>query len=374
MHLRRSIVPALLLLALLPATPATADPGRANQDRVDARLARVRGILADARSTAAALARALHAADQELRAGQARLALSRRQLAAARDRAMRARAALAAAEARVERVQAEVDARARNAWMTGAAPPVLGVSLLVTADSPTELLGRAKLVERVAAERGAVLTELAAARDDADRVRAARDEAERDATIATSAVAAQVTQLAEVRVARARAKVRLDRRVRALETAADDLAAESGRIQALIRARDAAARARAAAVAGRGRGGLSWPVSCPLTSGFGARWGHMHEGIDLGCPLGTEVRAAKGGVVLSASWAGGYGKLVLVSHGGGLVTAYGHNSALLVRPGQAVSRGQVLARSGSTGHSTGPHVHFEVRVDGVPRDPLAWLQ
>ena len=373
MHLRRSIVPALIAIALLPAQPASAGPGRAGQARVEVRLAVLPATLADARSSAAALARALHAADQELRAGQARLAASRRRLAAARDRAALTRMALAAAEARVERVQAEVDARARAAWMIGAAPPVFSVSLFITADSPSDLLARVKLVEHVVADRGAVLTELAAARDDAERVGAARDQAERDATVATTAVAAQVTQLAEVRVARARAKAMVDRQVSRLQPATDDLAAESGRIRALIRARDAAARARAAAAARAGGAGLAWPVSCALTSDFGARWGRMHEGIDLGCPSGTEVRAAKGGIVLSAGWAGGYGQLVLISHGGGQVTAYGHNSALLVRPGQAVTAGQVVARSGSSGSSTAPHLHFEVRVDGVPRDPLAWL-
>jgi murein DD-endopeptidase MepM/ murein hydrolase activator NlpD len=78
-------------------------------------------------------------------------------------------------------------------------------------------------------------------------------------------------------------------------------------------------------------------------------------------------------VVLSAGWAGGYGNLVLIGHGNGVVTAYGHNSAVLVSPGQEVGRGQTIARSGNTGHSTGPHVHFEVRVGGSPRNPLGWL-
>ncbi len=120
-------------------------------------------------------------------------------------------------------------------------------------------------------------------------------------------------------------------------------------------------------------GTLDWPVAGPVTSGFGTRWGKTHEGIDIAVGSGTQVHAAAAGTVIYAGWMSGYGNLVVIDHGNGLSTAYGHNTSLLVGQGAQVGAGAVVAMSGSTGHSTGPHVHFEVRVNGVPVDPLGYL-
>jgi murein DD-endopeptidase MepM/ murein hydrolase activator NlpD len=119
--------------------------------------------------------------------------------------------------------------------------------------------------------------------------------------------------------------------------------------------------------------GLIWPVSGPVTSGYGWRWGRMHEGIDIAVPAGTPVSAAASGRVIYAGWMGGYGNLVVIDHGAGLATAYGHNSSIAAGSGSSVSQGQTIAYAGSTGHSTGPHVHFEVRVNGSAVDPLGYL-
>lgn len=119
--------------------------------------------------------------------------------------------------------------------------------------------------------------------------------------------------------------------------------------------------------------GLIWPVQGVLTSNYGMRWGRMHEGIDIGASSGTPIYAAASGTVMYAGWEGGYGNLTVVDHGNGLATAYGHQSQLAVSNGQVVTRGQVIGYVGSTGHSTGPHLHFEVRVNGSPNDPLSYL-
>jgi murein DD-endopeptidase MepM/ murein hydrolase activator NlpD len=119
--------------------------------------------------------------------------------------------------------------------------------------------------------------------------------------------------------------------------------------------------------------GFIWPVHGILTSTFGWRWGRMHEGIDLAVPSGTPVVAAASGTVIVAGWMGGYGNLVVIDHGNGIATAYGHNTSVVVGYGQSVAQGQLISYSGSTGHSTGPHVHFEVRVNGSPVDPLGYL-
>jgi murein DD-endopeptidase MepM/ murein hydrolase activator NlpD len=119
--------------------------------------------------------------------------------------------------------------------------------------------------------------------------------------------------------------------------------------------------------------GLIWPASGPVTSPFGYRWGRLHEGIDIGAPYGAPIVAAAAGRVIYCGWLGGYGNLTVIDHGGGLATAYGHQSSIVVACGQEVSQGQVIGYVGSTGHSTGPHLHFEVRVNGTAVDPLGYL-
>ena len=114
-------------------------------------------------------------------------------------------------------------------------------------------------------------------------------------------------------------------------------------------------------------------INGAVTSGFGLRWGRMHEGLDIGVGFGTPIRAAAGGTVSHAGWLGGYGNLVVVEHGGGLATAYAHQQQIYVSVGQTVSQGQLIASVGCTGHCYGPHVHFEVRVNGTPVDPMGYL-
>ena len=120
-------------------------------------------------------------------------------------------------------------------------------------------------------------------------------------------------------------------------------------------------------------GGWIWPVNGTLTSGFGYRWGRMHEGIDIAVPEGTPIRAAKAGTVVIAAYTGGYGNYTCVDHGGGLSSCYGHQSSYAVSSGDSVAQGEVIGYSGNTGSSTGPHLHFEIRVNGTAVDPLGYL-
>ena len=123
----------------------------------------------------------------------------------------------------------------------------------------------------------------------------------------------------------------------------------------------------------------SRPVDGPVGSGFGFRSDPfsgrpaLHTGLDFPVESGTPVLAAAGGVVLSTAHHADYGNLVEIDHGNGLVTRYAHNSKLLVRPGDLVRRGQAISQAGTTGRSTGPHLHFEVLVEGVPQDPAKFL-
>jgi murein DD-endopeptidase MepM/ murein hydrolase activator NlpD len=119
--------------------------------------------------------------------------------------------------------------------------------------------------------------------------------------------------------------------------------------------------------------GFIWPVNGPVTSPFGWRWGRMHEGIDIGVGYGTPIDAAASGRVVYSGWMSGYGNLVAIDHGRGISTAYGHQSRLAVSLGQIVSQGQTIGYVGCTGHCFGPHLHFEVRINGTPVDPLGYL-
>jgi septal ring factor EnvC (AmiA/AmiB activator) len=178
----------------------------------------------------------------------------------------------------------------------------------------------------------------------------------------------------------------------------DLTAAEEAQLQTLIveRQREEAAAARqaqidacaarraAAAAAGQTptacvSGHFIWPAQGPVVSGFGMRWHpilggyRMHTGIDIAADYGAPIVASDDGVVLFVGWYGGYGNTVIIDHGGGYSTLYAHCSSILVSQGQAVQRGQAIARVGATGYATGPHLHFEIRVNGVPVNPMTRL-
>jgi murein DD-endopeptidase MepM/ murein hydrolase activator NlpD len=123
----------------------------------------------------------------------------------------------------------------------------------------------------------------------------------------------------------------------------------------------------------QGSGGFIWPVNGPVVSPFGMRWGRLHAGIDIAVPAGTPIRASKSGTVAIAGWVGGYGNYTCINHGGGIATCYAHQSSIGVSVGQSVKQGQVIGSSGCTGHCFGPHVHFEVRINGSPVDPMGYL-
>ena len=153
----------------------------------------------------------------------------------------------------------------------------------------------------------------------------------------------------------------------------DGLLAQSQALAARIRSAQASSTVVAVPSGQVSASGFVWPVSGPLTSPFGLRWGRMHEGIDIAVPTGTPVVASAAGTVIVSGWMGGYGNLVVIDHGGGISTAYAHNSGLVAGVGQSVAQGQLISYAGNTGHSFGSHVHFEVRINGAPVDPLGYL-
>ena len=162
----------------------------------------------------------------------------------------------------------------------------------------------------------------------------------------------------------------LERRLDKEHAHEEILAKEEAKIEADILAAQAGS---AVAAKGVSTSGYIWPLGGAITSYYGPRWGRMHTGIDIDGTSGQPIVASKAGRVIVASYYGGYGNAVVVDHGGGVTTLYGHMSGFNVSNGQSVSQGAVLGYVGCTGSCTGDHLHFEVRVNGSPQDPLNYL-
>ena len=384
------------LCMLLVAGTAAGNPGT-EKARVDGRIETLRGQASDADLRAGVLTEELSAVARrvrELEAGvdaqQARLGVLEGQLGSARARLGTLDRTIAGQSKRLERLRGEyrialtrLERRVRELYMTDG-PDTLAF-VLGTA-SFTDLIDNLDLLDRIGRQDERIATSVKSARDGvADarrRTRAARAEAARVEAAVSSATTEQrgiVTRLVASRDALVAARSEKTTTLASIRSDRDSTLAEIDALEqqsAALEARIREAQQRSsvpAVVAPSGSGVLGWPVSGPVTSGFGVRWGRMHEGIDIAVGEGTPVRAAAAGTVIYAGWMSGYGNLVAVDHGNGLSTAYAHNSSLAVSVGQSVAAGEVVSYSGNTGNSTGPHVHFEVRVDGSAVDPLGYL-
>ncbi|MBW8058971.1 MAG: peptidoglycan DD-metalloendopeptidase family protein [Solirubrobacterales bacterium] len=259
------------------------------------------------------------------------------------------------------------------------------LTMIVGADGFDELVGRTEylnrihgldeaIVDRVRDLRDQVKRTVARLRTVKERIEAARDAiaAEQQALAsARSAVQGRQAVLAAARKRRGAALAKIDDRARHVE---GNLAGIQAKIAAQLQSTSSAPLP--AGPIRHGSGQLIWPVNGPVVSGFGPRWGRMHEGIDIAVPAGTPIRAAASGSVVllqSDAGSGGYGNFTCLDHGGGLQTCYAHQSSFAVGSGQSVSQGSVIGYVGCTGHCYGDHLHFEVRVGGAPTDPLGYL-
>jgi murein DD-endopeptidase MepM/ murein hydrolase activator NlpD len=256
------------------------------------------------------------------------------------------------------------------------------LSLLLSATSFTDALDVFDYLRRIANEDRRIANEVGAAKVEVHEQREQTKTTRKRHRQETRVVAVRVSQ---VRALRDRLAASREGLVATQVQREQDLAQlteverhqleemeELQKVSATLAAKIQTAQA-SAGTGGPSPAGLVWPVLGPVTSPFGWRWGRMHEGIDIGAGSGTPIVAAASGTVIHAGWLGGYGNLTVIDHGGGLATAYGHQSSLAAGNGTFVAQGQLIGYVGSTGHSTGPHLHFEVRVNGVPQDPLGYL-
>ncbi len=401
-----SLVLCGALLAALAASLIAAPPAGADNERQ--RLAAAAGALEDSTAALRAAAASLSAVQSQLPAAQRDVARARGELAGAEALAQAATTAVRKAELlaaagqrrvaeatdRVAKGRATIGLLARRSYQQG---PLGDVVLILDSGSPQALIDRAQMLKvvfqglddgliRLNGDRVALATTTAGLKADQAALEQTRRTAAQSEDRAR-AVAARA-EAASARVAALYAQQRAAYATAASQRAADlqgyrDAQAASAALAARLKAAAEARRIAGTQKARQATGRMLWPADGPLTSGFGYRihpiYGdlRLHAGIDIGAGYGADVWAAEDGVVVSAGPVSGYGTLVQISHGSqngkDVTTGYAHMSALLVSVGQRVSRGQPVGRVGNEGNSTGPHLHFEVRLDGTPVDPLGYV-
>jgi murein DD-endopeptidase MepM/ murein hydrolase activator NlpD len=380
---------AALVSLLIASTVAPAADLQSRVEAKEAKLSKVRerkGVLTTTISGYRKRIEALTAEIATLRSHEAAVRVRLNTKQAELNRAVAqldvAKKHLAVVRARLKRALVALRDRLVAIYELGT-PDVL--SVIVGADGYDELIDRTEylnriqeldesIVSRVRELRDQVKRTVARLRSTKNRIEAARDAiaAEKQALVrARAAVQGRQSALVEAR----------GRREAALEKISDvehhvegSLAKMQARIAAQLQSTSSAPLP--AGPIRYGSGQLIWPVNGAVVSGFGMRWGRLHAGIDIAVPAGTAIRAAASGSVVlleSSSSSGGYGNFTCLDHGGGLQTCYAHLSSFAVGSGQSVAQGQVIGYVGCTGHCYGDHLHFEVRVNGAPTDPLGYL-
>jgi murein DD-endopeptidase MepM/ murein hydrolase activator NlpD len=370
-----SALVCLLVCALIAPAAGAASSNRAKRDEARRRRAQLALQLNAAKASDKQLAQAVAALDTQVESQNAATQAAESAAGAAEVAVTQAEARLEATTGRIGKLRDLLARRAVSAYMRPGGETVIEV---LESRDLGEVSRRATMLARVASNDREVLDQLHAAQQDESIQREAMTQARQLAQERRGAAHARLNALTDAQVQQRRVRAKLDARIRDYAQEANDVAALEGTLSARIRADDArlaAQQSAGAPVGGNGKvsgAGLIWPVRGSVTSGFGMRWGRMHQGIDISAGTGTPIRAAKAGTVTFAGTMSGYGNVVVITHSGGLSTLYAHQSRLAVSGG-AVSQGQVIGYVGSTGHSTGPHLHFETRVEGTPQNPMRYL-
>lgn len=389
------LVAALLSGVVLCGTPAyimAEDEDLTNQlDSIQQQVNQQNAAKADAETVIGSVSEQLRQIEEQLRQATAELGTIKEQRVAVENDITLNERQLAEAQKRLEGRESVFYKRVRDIYINGR---LSYLDVVIGSKDFSDFANRLEVLKRIIDSDITLINEIKKERAD---IEAHKQKLEADRAKLVELEKAALAKQAEIEQKKAERNVVLQKaqndRATAMQ-AIEELNASSAQVSAMLKERQAARAAAAAAVAAaaqssggqgasdnwvQGTGQLGWPVSGEITSPYGYRvhpiWGTTiyHSGIDIGVDEGTPVHAADGGVVVWSGWMGGYGYAVVIDHGNGLSTLYGHNSELAVDEGQSVAKGQVISYAGSTGNSTGPHVHFEVRVNGDPVDPMGYL-
>lgn len=390
------LVAALLSGVVLCGTPAyimAEDEDLTNQlDSIQQQVNQQNAAKADAETVIGSVSEQLRQIEEQLRQATAELGTIKEQRVAVENDITLNERQLAEAQKRLEGRESVFYKRVRDIYINGR---LSYLDVVIGSKDFSDFANRLEVLKRIIDSDITLTNEIKKERAE---IEAHKQKLEADRAKLVELEKAALAKQAEIEQKKAERNVVLQKaqndRATAMQ-AIEELNASSAQVSAMLKERQAAraaAAAQAAAAAAQSSGGqgssdnwvqgtgqLGWPVSGEITSPYGYRvhpiWGTTiyHSGIDIGVDEGTPVHAADGGVVVWSGWMGGYGYAVVIDHGNGLSTLYGHNSELAVDEGQSVAKGQVISYAGSTGNSTGPHVHFEVRVNGDPVDPMGYL-
>ena len=387
------LVAALLSGVVLCGTPAyimAEDEDLTNQlDSIQQQVNQQNAAKADAETVIGSVSEQLRQIEGQLRQATAELGSIKEQRVAVENDITLNERQLAEAQKRLEGRESVFYKRVRDIYINGR---LSYLDVVIGSKDFSDFANRLEVLKRIIDSDITLINEIKKERAE---IEAHKQKLEADRAKLVELEKAALAKQAEIEQKKAERNVVLQKaqndRATAMQ-AIEELNASSAQVSAMLKERQAARAAAAAAAAAQSSGGqgasdnwvqgtgqLGWPVSGEITSPYGYRvhpiWGTTiyHSGIDIGVDEGTPVHAADGGVVVWSGWMGGYGYAVVIDHANGLSTLYGHNSELAVDEGQSVAKGQVISYAGSTGNSTGPHVHFEVRVNGDPVDPMGYL-
>lgn len=391
------LVAALLSGVVLCGTPAyimAEDEDLTNQlASIQQQVNQQNAAKADAETVIGSVSEQLRQIEEQLRQATAELGTIKEQRVSVENDITLNERQLAEAQKRLEGRETVFYKRVRDIYINGR---LSYIDVVIGSKDFSDFANRLEVLKRIIDSDITLINEIKKERAE---IEAHKQKLETDRAKLVELEKAALAKQAEIEQKKAERNVVLQKaqndRATAMQ-AIEELNASSAQVSAMLKERQAARAAAAAAAAAaaqtsagqgqgasdnwvQGTGQLGWPVSGEITSPYGYRvhpiWGTTiyHSGIDIGVDEGTPVHAADGGVVVWSGWMGGYGYAVVIDHGNGLSTLYGHNSELAVDEGQSVAKGQVISYAGSTGNSTGPHVHFEVRVNGDPVDPMGYL-
>ena len=370
-------VVALLVLSLAPPAAAKESTSaiRAKREAARQKRARLAAELNHLRASDTQLTAAVKVLDRQVAAQQAGADAARQAVQVALTAVAESEARIVATETEMTTLHTAVVNRAVSVYVRPKDNALVGV---IGAKDLGDASRRSSLLAQVTNKDSDVLDRLRALREDLGDEKVRADAARDVAAERRQVVLARLSQLQKARKEKQRLSAALDARIREYQAEADAVAQQESGLTALIRSREQARASRGDAgdpgPDGRISGaGLSWPIRGSVTSGFGQRWGRLHAGIDIGAGTGTPIRASKSGEVIFAGSMSGYGNCVIIDHGGGLSTLYAHQSRIGTSDGASVAQGEVVGYVGSTGHSTGPHLHFETRAGGSPQNPMRYL-
>ena len=322
----------------------------------------------------------LHRLDTQIASVEGKLSTTREKLEALREQLRLKRLELVQAEKDLQSEEDNLAMRAVAAYKTS---DLTYMDVVLASTSFEDLVSRTRMVGDLINGTNDLVGQLEQARDRVQREKKEIATKEQDVHSTVVDLQQQSDDLAALEAAQTQQKAdskaaRLEKKG-ALSAVEDDIAVLKKQEAELLAESQQLSGVINNSSGGGGTGDMMRPVNGPITSPFGWRihpifgYRKFHTGVDFGVGYGTPIHAADSGTVIYATWMGGYGNVIIVNHGGGISTLYAHQSSFAVSNGASVTRGQVIGYVGSTGYSTGPHLHFEVRVNGNPVDPMGYI-